>query len=93
MTLRLKRHDEIIDAMAEALLANRNRSSTKKATAALDALLEAAVKLGVGRNAVCVEQELRTSETGWMAASYWTEYEEGVPALILQLEENSHETA
>jgi hypothetical protein len=91
MTIRLARHDEIVERMALGIVdlrgwghmdgTNRQKWAREDATAALDALLTAVVEMGVGRGAF-----------GWrMAAGEWhaetEEQQHEFPALIIQLED------
>lgn len=84
---RLKRHDEIVERIRDAIVKPRyNHAATYEiASAALDALLTAVVELGVGR-----ESTGEYTEAGWVATDFEPEsdeFETPFPALIIQRED------
>jgi hypothetical protein len=79
--MRLYRHDELVEAMARAIHEQHDVGPWDKspawqkiwradATAALDALLEAVVRLGVGREAGATYAHPDRGLT-WVAAEHW----------------------
>lgn len=83
--MRLARHDELVERMADAIaLVGPYGTDKIRATAALDALLAAVVEMGVG---VC------GIDLSGLGGQRWRKPIDGETpdALILQLEENSHD--
>jgi hypothetical protein len=89
MTMRLEKHDEIVEAIWNALSElDDNSTNVKRSEVALDAMLEAVVKLEVGKEAAGTYGHPANGEV-WMSSTHWNSrptHPDYFPALILKLE-------
>jgi hypothetical protein len=92
--MRLAKHDEIVEAMAQAICSEKRDTPFDYAAAALDAMLEAAVRLEVGVPAISTRHKMKMKywdETEYHDVEYLSATSEdleavGDDALILKLE-------